>query len=291
MKNAFSYIASIIVSVLLVFCTIAAMGAGIAKVCVNEKQFKCISDKYDLDEKVYSELERYFKERSSASGIPADVYMDAIDTEYLGSIIDRTIDNGFHRLRGGISSTELENEALEESIDRFFNDYADSIGYQKDDKFEQKLKGTKSGAYKIIGEYCDVYKFGALGSHGVLGKLSQVYTRIDLIMVGAAAAILVLLVMLLLLNLDAKSEAVYWTGVSALIAGIIGIVPCVYLLATDYFSSFSIKQAQIYTAYTETMKLLTNTFLYTSIGVAALGAVLIIVYVIFKPKNKAQAAA
>ena len=291
MKNAFSYVASIIISVLLVFCIIGLAGTGVAKYCATEQQFRSIASKHGLADKTYSELEKYFRERSYATGIPEEVYMDAIDTDYISGVIDQTIDNGFRRLNGGNSSIELKNEALEESLDKFFNDYADSINYQKDEKFEKKLTATKNSAYKVIGEYCDVYKFGALDSHGVLSKLSKIYTHIDLLMIGAASAILILLVTLLMLNLSVKSETLYWTGVSSLIAGIIGVAPCAYLLATDYFSSFSIKQAQIYTAYTETMKLLTNTFMYTSIGVASFGVLLVIIYAIIKPKNKAQAKA
>ena len=290
MKNAFSYIASIIVSVLLVFALLGAAAAGTARYCANEQQLKGISDKYDLDGKVYSELGKYFHERSSVTGIPEEVYMDAIDTDYLGDIIDQTIENGFQSLRGGNASLEIKNEELEASIDRFFNDYADSIGYKKGESFEKKLTATKNSAYSIIREYSDVYKFGALESHGVLAKLSKLYMRIDLIMVGAASAILILIIVLLLLNLSSKAETVYWTGVSALIAGIIATAPCAYLLATDYFSSFSIKQAQIYTAYTETMKLFTSTFMYVGIGIAVFGALLVIVYAAARPKNKAVSA-
>ena len=291
MKSAFSYVASIIISVLLVFCILGAAGAGLAKGCATEEQFKSLSHKHDLAGKTYSELEKYFHEQSSATGIPEEVYMDAIDTDYLNSLIDNTIENGFRSLRNEEASEDYTNDELEASIDKFFNDYADSIHYKKDDVFEQKLTSTKNNAYSIIEEYCDVYKFRALDSHGVLSKLSKLYTHIDLMMIGAASAILILLVTLLVINLAAKAEAVYWTGVSALIAGIIGIAPCAYLLATNYFSSFSVKQAQIYTAYTETMKLFTNTFLFVSICIAALGLLLTVVYVLIKPKNKAQAAA
>lgn len=289
MKNAFSYIASVFVSVILVFSVLAGTGAGIVKYCATEQQFKTISEKHDIDDKVRSELEKYFHERSSVTGIPEEVYMDAIDSEYIHGIIEQTIDNGFQRLRGGNASIETKNEKLEASIDAFFNDYADKTGYKKDDKFEKKLTATKNSSYSIIREYSDVYKFGALDSHGIITKLSKIYTRIDLIMITSASAVLILIIVLLLINMSAKAETVYWTGVSALIAGAIGTAPCAYLLASNYFSSFSIKQAQIYTSYTETMKLFTNTFMYASIGIAVLGLLLIIIYAVFRPK-KTQAA-
>ena len=291
MKNAFSFVASIIVSVLLVFCILGVTGAGIAKGCATEKNFKSISEKYDLDDKVYSELEKYFHERSSSTGIPEDVYMKAIDTEYLNNIINQTIDDGFQRLNGSYSPIDLENKELESSIDTFFNDYADSINYKKDEKFEKKLNSTKNNAYNIIREYCDVYKFDALANHGVISKVSKIYTKIDLIMIGAASIMLILLVALIIINIEAKSEAIYWSGVSALIAGIISITPCAYLLITNYFSSFSVKQAQIYTAYTETMKMFTNNFIHANVVLAICGIILIVIYGIVKPKMEKRVAA
>lgn len=290
MKKAASYIASIILSVLLVFCLLIASGASAAKLCGSEKVFKQLATSEQLDVSVSSELERYFMDRSSATGIPADVYMSAIDTEFLRGVIGQTIDSGFERLRGGETALPIEvsNTELDASIENFFNDYADSIGYKKDDNFNKKLKATKKGAYSIITEYCDVYKFAALDSHGVLARLSRIYTRLDLILVCSLVSVIVLLILLLLANLKAKRDTLYWTGISAVISGIMGIAPCAYLLATDYFSSFAIKQPQIFTAYTRTLKLVTNTFMYISVAAALAGLLLIVIYIVsraFKSKS------
>ena len=291
MKNGSTYIASVIVSVLLVFCLLGSSAAVIANSCVNEKQFKSIVSRVNADEKVCSELERYFKERSSATGIPADVYMSAIDTEYISSVIDQRIENGFHALRGGNQSADPKNDELEASIEKFFSDYADSISYEKDAKYEKKLAATQKSAYSIIGEYSDVYKFGALDSHGVLRKASRIYTKLDVIMIASIAVSVLLIAVLFILNLGTKSATLYWSGVSALIAGLIGLIPCAYLLATDYFSSFTIKQPQIFAVYTETLTVLTKTFMFASIGIAAAGLLLVIVYIIVKPRCKAETAA
>lgn len=286
MKNAFSYAASIILSVLLVFFILALAVSGIVRLRATDEQFMEISEKYELSDKVCSELENYFHERSSSTGIPENVFMDAIDNEYIDSVIDTKIKNGFLRLKDKPTEPDIENEALETSIDSFFREYADSINYTPDDKFEKKLESTKNNAYSIINEYSDVYKFGALEEHGVIGTLSKIYKRIDIIIAVSASAIVILLMLLLIINHDPKIESVYWAGVSAVVAGVIGAAPCIFLLATDFFRSFSIKQPQIYTAYTETMKLFTNTFMYTSIGIAAAGLLLTIIYAVAKPKNK-----
>lgn len=287
MKKSFTYICSIVLSVLLVFGLLASTASVVAKINVNETRFRRIAADNNVSQMVYSELEKYFSERYNATGIPAEVYMDAIDTEYLEWVINDTIGQGFYALRDKTTvQPSVQNSSLDDSIDEFFNSYADSINYEKDDKFDQKLSSAKTVAYSIIWEYCDIYKFKALSKHGVLGKLDDIYSRLDLIVAISVGASLLLIIALFLLNLKSKKETLYWTGVSAFISGLIGIVPCVYLLATDYFSAFTIKQPQIYTAYTETMSILTKAFLSASIAMGVLGICLVIVYSVFSGRHK-----
>lgn len=287
MKRSLTYVCSIILSVFLVFGLLASTASVVVKINVNKSKFCRIAADNNVSQMAYEQLEKYFSERYNATGIPAGVYMDAIDTEYLDWIINDTIGQGFYALRGySTVQPSVQNSSLDESLDEFFNSYAESINYEKDDKFEQKLSSAKTVAYSIIWEYCDIYKFKALNKHGVLGKLTGIYSRLDLIIAISVGISLLLVIALFLLNMKTKKETVYWSGISALIAGLIGIVPSVYLLATDYFSAFTIKQPQIYTAYTETMSMLTKAFLSASIAMGVLGICLVIVYSVLSGKHK-----
>ena len=207
--------------------------------------------------------------------------MNAIDEEYLNNLIMNKIGEGFAALNlERYEPLDPRNEKLDTVLSNFYSEYADSIGAEKDAKYDEKLSDAKSNAYKIIVEYCDIYKINAMNKHGILRKLSPVYTKLPMITGISLIVVAVLLLILFIINLKSKSVFLYWTGISAIISGIIGAVPCIWLKATDFFSSFTIKQAQIYTAYTSTMNDITQNFMTASIITASIGAVVVIIYAV-----------
>ena len=286
MKRALSYIFSLLISVLLVFMIIASMGSIVFRKTINEDKFCILAAKNNAGQVVYSQLEKYYNDRRSATGIPSEVYTDALDAQFLSGIINDNINAGFAALRCEQYSSETDFSKVDESIDAFFSEYAESISYKKDERYEKKLAETKESAHNVITEYCDIYKFGAMNRHGVIAKLAKLFNYVNIAVVAAAAAALILTLLLLFANSSEKPNALYWIGISGVIAGLISVAPCIYLLADDYFSAFTIKQPQIYTAYTSAMTAFTNTFLSAAICVAAGGIGLLIVYTIIFRKDK-----
>lgn len=285
MKNAVSYVSSFIVSILLIFLTLVSLICLTVRSYTNPQKIKQIVQKQNISHIVYTELEKYYSERYNNTGIPADIYMNAIDEEYLNNLIMNKIGEGFAVLNITSNPTTYEpleprNEKLDTALSNFYSDYADSIGAEKDAKYDEKLSDAKENAYKIIVEYCDIYKISAMIKHGILTKLSPVYTKLPMITGISLISVAVLLLILFLINLKSKSVFLYWAGISAIISGIIGAVPCIWLKATDFFSAFTVKQAQIYTAYTSTMNDITQNFMTASIITASTGAVLVIIYAV-----------
>lgn len=282
MKNAVSYVFSFIVSILLIFLTLVSLICLTARSYANpENRIKQIVKEQNISHTVYTELEKYYSERYNTTGIPADIYMNAIDEEYLNNLIMNKIGEGFAALNlERYEPLDPRNEKLDTALSNFYSEYADSIGAEKDAKYDEKLSDAKSNAYKIIVEYCDIYKINAMNKHGILRKLSPVYTKLPMITGISLIVVTVLLLILFIINLKSKLVFLYWTGISAIISGIIGAVPCIWLKATDFFSSFTIKQAQIYTAYTSTMNDITQNFMTASIITASIGAVVVIIYAV-----------
>lgn len=282
MKNAVSYVFSFIVSILLIFLTLVSLICLTARSYANpENRIKQIVKEQNISHTVYTELEKYYSERYNTTGIPADIYMNAIDEEYLNNLIMNKIGEGFAALNLELyEPLEPRNEKLDTALSNFYSEYADSIGAEKDVKYDEKLSDAKSNAYKIIVEYCDIYKISTIIKHGILTKLSPVYTKLPMITGISLIVVAVLLLILFIINLKSKLVFLYWTGISAIISGIIGAVPCIWLKATDFFSSFTIKQAQIYTAYTSTMNDITQNFMTASIITASIGAVVVIIYAV-----------
>lgn len=273
MKKPAAYIGSFIISILLVFTLMCSFAA----ITVNSvKADKLISDANEnkIASMVKNELNRYFNDRKNTTGIPADVYMSSIDEEYLSDIIQFKISSGFSTLNGNVGGEfDISNTELENSISDFFSEYAESIGYEKDNNYDVKLRNVQRSAYTIIEEYCDIYKFGAMDRHGVLRKAAPLYQKLPLAIGLSLIASAALAIILFVINIKEIKDLAYWVGTSAVVSGAMGAVPCIYLLVSDYFSAFTIKQPQIFTAYTTLMKDITNEFMIFSIASIVVGII------------------
>lgn len=285
MKSAGSYISSFIVSVLLVFAFIGSAGCIVADNFFTEKRLTELTEENEVSGLVYKELDKFFSEQYAVTGIPKNVYMDAVDEDYLKKLINEKIKYGFMHLgNSDYLSPEFSNEKLETSITDFYKEYAKSINYEiknENDPYYAKLKSAKEDAYKVIWQYCDVYKFTSLEEHGVLSKIHPIYsnlTTMKILCIGASALLALILVVC---NFKRTKDTLYWLGASAISAGVLGGIPCIYLINTDYFSAFTIKQAQIYTAYTSAMRTFTSNFLTVCCILAVSSVVLFVLYGIF----------
>jgi len=280
MKRLSSYIPSLLISILLVMLMICSIGIIIVDININANRTITLSEKKNISEKTVTHLNRKFREISGASGIPSDIYTENLNQKYVQSVINAYINSGYSSLKSGKKmDVEIpQNEEMNKAIDDFFNNIADKTGYEKNDDFYEKLENTKKNAYQIIGENCDIYKFSSLEKHGVLSPASKVYRMRSLLTFASAGGTALIILFLIFINQREKKNVLYWTGISAAIAGIIGMIPSIYLLSTKYFNAFSIKQPQIFAAYTGGMFKLTEAFMAASISVCAVGITLIVLY-------------
>ena len=286
MKKVSTYLPSLILSVLLVFALMLSTAALLLNVNFKSEKLKELSAKNNLGSKIYIEIEKYYKDKYNSSGIPSNVYMDAIDESYLKNYEDVYIDSAFAALNGNgkMSISAPKNQELEKSIENFFLDFVDKNNYQKDEKFEDKLKSAKENAYLTVGSFCDVYKFSAMSSHGVLPKLAKIYSNRIILTFISITITLGIIFMLLIVNRKKKVTTMYWLGISAVISGFMSIIPSIYLIATKYFDSFSIKQAPVFTAFTSLMYKVTAMFIAVNSVLILIGIVFIAVYGLRKQK-------
>lgn len=292
MRSAGSYITSFIVTLLLVFTLIGSAGCITVENFADKDSLVTLTEEKNISAIAYKELNKFFTEQYAETGIPADVYMSNIDEEYLQSVINDKIDFGFTALNDGDISGFAgipNNEKLENGITEFYKSYAENNGYiikDENDPFYEKLALTKKKAYQAVEQYCDVFKFNALVKHGVIGKIKPIYNALSTITVACFGASAFLILLLLLCNFKGIRDSLYWIGTASLSAGTLGCIPCVYLLNTDFFASFTIKQAQIYTAYTSAMKNATEIFLTISITLIAVAVGFYIIYGILSAISK-----
>ena len=255
MKKISTYLPSLIISVLLVFLTLAGSAMLLVDINISAEKLKKLAQKNSLETNIYPEINKYYKDKYNTTGIPAEVYMNAVDEDYIRSYEESYIDSAFEALESGakMSVVHPKNSKLEENIDNFFNNFAEENNYEKDDNFGLKLRNTKENAYTTIGSLCDVYKFSSMNQHGILSKLAKVYSH----RIEATAAVLGAIVLMIIL-----------------------------LIAVRYYDSFTIKQVPVFTAFTSLMYKYTEAFAAASIALAVVGISLMVIYGVAHEKKK-----
>ena len=119
--------------------------------------------------------------------------------------------------------------------------------------------------------------------------MAKLYSRTSLFTTVLVSVMLVIALFLMFINRRDTSYVLYWAGISSIIAGIIGAVPSTYLLFTKFYDSFSIKQPQIYTAYTSAMYGFTSAVAAVMVALIVIGVAVLVLYSVvwgFKEQNK-----
>ena len=127
MKASGKYFANIVITILLVFSLLAAESTLFVRLYAS-KADTCLSvmEEQGLSDRIYTSLEARFTEQVSTSGIPAQVYMDALTREQLDSGVRASVTSAYAYLHGTSDSYafEMDLSSLEASIRQFFSDYA-----------------------------------------------------------------------------------------------------------------------------------------------------------------------
>ncbi|MBP3242674.1 MAG: hypothetical protein J6L99_02345 [Ruminococcus sp.] len=290
MKSLGRYLVSLFLSVVMVFVSIAAIAALVLTVNVTSSKLCKMSDDSNLPEVVIGEIGKYYKNKYNTTGIPAEVYTSAITKEDISAEIERNIVSGFYSMEKESSeSSQFSLPELENSISDFFDNYAAENGFSDTEKLEARKQSEIKSAYKVISNQCDVFRFNSLKEHGVLGKLSKVYPYRRVGVVSLLCASLLIMVIFLAVNHKEKPAMLYWTGISEIIAGIFTAVPAAVFLSSGKLSAFTIKQPQIFTAYTSEIHAIAMAFLAAGLAVLVVGIAFIILYKIFSTRDESVA--
>lgn len=261
MKSIRQYIFNILLTFLLVFFLLFSELTVFAKVCVlNAGTFRTVAVQQQLEEKAYTSLESYFQTRVNSTGIPAEVYLDTIDKQSLQDAIYGSVEQAFAYLTGRTDTFAhtMDFTALEASVEDFFSDYADENGFQKDSVYEEKLNSSIQEAEDEILFVTDTFKFSVMYENGWLAAARRYVSFLDPAVAGCLIGTVLFLLLLLLCNRKQPVQLLYWGGLSAMTAGLLLAVPCLYVTATNYFAGFAIKDPQIFAAVVGYLELLTG---------------------------------
>lgn len=281
MKNTKKYIPCVLTTIVLVFCVIGLLLIVLFKsyILSGSAMYDTLSRK-DIYSKVYNAIDTYFSEQYNTTGIPKEVYMDAITQDEVTELTNQTTAKGIEYINGSPNDLmpTYDYSALDQSIDRFFEDYATSIGYTKDDTYYQKVQQTKDNAYLVLQYECDVFKLSTMKDAGLLDKVFKVTHYINYLMLGDIVLLVICVILLVLLNGKYFNENMYWLSNALMVSSVIMALPCIYLKATDYFSAFTIKSDTIYHAVTGLLYGTVDRYLTMLIVSLVVGVVLMVIF-------------
>lgn len=282
------YPVKIILAFLFVFCLLGTELTLFAKyTALNSSTFEKVVESESLEEKTYATLETYFKSRSNSTGIPDSVYLNAIDKNSLKQGTLDSVSSAFNYLHDKSDNYEFSMDftELENSITDFFSNYADENNYEKNDIYQQKVNSTIQEAETEILFVTDTFKFATIHENGWLKtakKYMSVLNKISMLLIITSIIIFIILIICCSKQI---TEFLYWSGIASFISGLLLLLPCVYLKATDYVSGFVIKDQQIFSAVVGYLHVLTNQAILLSAITLLIGALFIIIFG-FLQKNK-----
>lgn len=281
------YIPKVILTFLLIFLLIGSeLALLVHQKALHKETFYQVITQQELGQKAYSSLDAYFQSRSNSSGIPKEVFMNALDENTLTDSIYFITLNGLDYLNGKSDtySVTLDFTELESSVNTFFHQYAEENGYQKDEVFNQKVQSTIEEAEKKILLTTDTFKFSTLYENGWLAKLRKFLSLFRNIMTALFIVTGIIILLLVLCCKSQISELLYWLGLSSFLSGLLTAVPCLYVLGTDYFSGFVIKDPQIFSAVVGYLQYVTSQLRTSSLCMCGAGVLLLILFA-FIPKK------
>ncbi|MDE5564791.1 MAG: hypothetical protein K2I93_06515 [Oscillospiraceae bacterium] len=261
MKRIQAYLPNVLLTFLLVFALLAAeLVLFVSAVVFNPAVFRTVAEQEALADKAYATLEADFTSRSNSTGIPAEVFLDAIDHDALHEGIIGSTEQAFTYLNGKSETYDfmMDFTDLEASVRAFFVDYANENGFARDTAFEEKVAAVIEESEAEVLFVTDTFKFGTMYRNGWLTKAQKYVRYLQPAIIGCLALTAILVILLILCNSRQKLHLAYWFGLAALTSGLLLLVPCIYLTATDYFSAFALKDPQIFAAVVGYLRLLTK---------------------------------
>ena len=279
------YISGVFLTILLIFsCILAVLSGAVRFRMLNTDEVMQIVTSQQLADKVQRTLQNEIKAAESTTGIPADVYADAITPDKLEPMIRSSISNGFAYLRGDTAKLEIAHDfqALDESIAAFFESYAAKNNIAKDETYEAAVKAAKSDAESRILSACDVFRFGMLAETGVLDKARMFIPWAGYAVAAAFGAVIFFMLMLFFSNHREPEAGFYWTGTGVLVASVLLLIPAVWLERTRWFDRFAVKTDHTFAAVTGYLYGGTHAVILAALGGIAAAVCCYLLFALFR---------
>ena len=280
------YLGCFVLSVILCFTLIFSMVLLCAvPTATSSSTYVEISEKENLAEKIYDEINLNFIDLAGSTNIPKEVFDEAISVEqieeilptYIGSLVDYT----FKKV-DSIYEINPDFTALEENLTEFFIDYAEENNIERDDAFLKQQEKTISETKEEIISYLDLNIFKK-----AMDILSPYAVKVKTYGYLAVTVLVVLCALLFIaLRFVDKKHFIFWAFMSVLVSCLIAICTCLFLILTGTFDNFILSEIVMKTFVSSILKTIVLRTIYLSVFVLTFCFVLVFVILPRKQKQK-----
>ncbi len=286
-----NYILCALASVLLFFAAAGTEAAVIAEKCaLNPETYQTVLRKNDVYGKVHNEIKKHFESEENATGIPAEVYLEAVTPEFCEMLVNDSINSALAAVLDGREHIEYSRDdsfaPLRESVEKFFSDYAESINYKKDDVYRQKVDSVCADAEAAVLETADVFQFSKIEKAGYIKTASRAAGLLGRLMAAVLVADAVLLLILVLASIRKITGVFYWLSISFGSVSVVMLALGIWLKTSDFFSRFAIKASHIFSAITGTCIWYTDLIITVNAVLLAVSVLFMIIFAVAGKEKK-----
>lgn len=284
------YILNVILSIFAVFLISASwICTAVIGTVGRYGCYEKVVEKNNIYSYAQESIEKSFEEYSHTSGIEKETFSAYYDENFIKENINSNIKNFLDVLLGKkenydyISSVNFSN--ADETIDTFFNDYAEKTDYVKDEIYEEKLNETKEKAHEVFTDKTDVFRFSLMNENGIIQKISS---KISLIKVMFAACYILAVIFILLIIIINRKENLYWLGCPFFVSGLLLLIPLIYIKASGFINGFIVKEKPVFYSITGLLDSVLNNAIAFALVSIIFGLVFLFLGIFLKSKKKEE---
>ena len=284
------YILNVILSIFAVFLISASwICTAVIGTVGRYGCYEKVVEKNNIYSYAQESIEKSFEEYSHTSGIEKETFSAYYDENFIKENINSNIKNFLDVLVGKkenydyISSVNFSN--ADETIDTFFNDYAEKTDYVKDEIYEEKLNETKEKAHEIFTDKTDVFRFSLMNENGIIQKISS---KISLIKGMFTACYILAVIFILLIIIINRKENLYWLGCPFFVSGLLLLIPLIYIKASGFINGFTVKEKPVFYSITGLLDSVLNNAIAFALVSIIFGLVFLFLGIFLKSKKKEE---
>ncbi len=280
MKITEKYVLNLILSIILIFSLLGGGAAVFAKqYLLSSDTFIAVSDKKEIPQKAYDEINDYFTKSEAYSGIPADVYMSAVTVDDLKLLIDDKIINLFDDICSiATDRVEIYDFAeLEQNITDYFDEFAKENNVEVNDEYTAQLQKTIDTAKSEIMNITDIYMINLIDETGVISKVRNLYKYIDPVIYACIGLAILCVILIAVFSRKRVGNIFYWISTSVICMAVLGLIPTLYLKFSGITDRLIVRNECVYAAFIGLFADIISTLIFAEIIILALGAVLLII--------------